>query len=95
MFAGKRQQRSKLEVLTNGGDGWADEISRAECLAQGYINTSGVHLHSHLRISLAALPFQTPHSQVTKGLLANSDRRGARIGALVLLTDLLVDGILF
>src|ERR1700733_12665054 len=33
MFAGKRQQRAKLEALTNGGDGLADEISRAERLA--------------------------------------------------------------
>jgi len=30
MFAGKRQQRAQLEALTNGGDGLADEISRAE-----------------------------------------------------------------
>jgi hypothetical protein len=33
MFAGKRQQWAKPEALTNGGDGLADEISRAECLA--------------------------------------------------------------
>ena len=30
VFARKRQQRAKLEALTNGGDGLADEISRAE-----------------------------------------------------------------
>jgi hypothetical protein len=30
MFAGKRQQRAKLEALANGGDGLADDVSRAE-----------------------------------------------------------------
>ena len=30
VFAGKRQQRAKLEPFTNGGDGLPDEISRAE-----------------------------------------------------------------
>jgi hypothetical protein len=30
VFARKRQQRAKLEALTNGGDGLAREISRTE-----------------------------------------------------------------
>jgi hypothetical protein len=33
VLAGERQQRAKLEALTDGGGGLADEISRAERLA--------------------------------------------------------------